>query len=478
MRTSTLLGAFLALVVVGGVSFGAGYFMAKEEFQGAPRSEPVVAQDDSDKRPTLDDSAPLEATGKSGANPDEAGEQPQPKLNAKPEGETKPTIEQPEGADVNAVNDAVEAQPKETTPAKRTEADEIAEALGGLKKKLGDLKDLEKMRPEDIEEMINGPKVDFSATVAGQVLDGVGVPIAGAEIHASFSENYTSEGEGRSVRFVTSIGDGGGEVIATTDGGGYFTATINRKVSEKAGLNAALTATADGYAESKKNTVALKNGDNKEGIKLELRGAGGVTGRVVDASGRGVEGVSVGLNSAGGSFYGGDSIDIDFGGGSKYSAKTDVGGNFNIEGVPEGRYKFKLSGAGYRQVAGPTEVDVKSGLVESAATEFQVAITSSISASFTNADAAPVRGWATVSFKDDSGKTVKQLQGSLTDTGGFAQNDPPIGTFQVEIRVWGYKPYRVQATLTEGQRYDFGTITLEADEKSETPGVYFPGEDE
>ena len=43
----------------------------------------------------------------------------------------------------------------------------------------------------------------------------------------------------------------------------------------------------------------------------------------------------------------------------------------------------------------------------------------------------------------------------------------------------GYKPYTTRATLLEGQRYDFGPITLEQDETPSGGGtVIIPSEDE
>ncbi|MCA8935741.1 MAG: carboxypeptidase regulatory-like domain-containing protein [Planctomycetes bacterium] len=466
MRTSSLLAGLFALLIVGGVAFGAGYFVAKTEFESAPKTEPVVAKDDTLDKPVFDE-GPLQAPDKNAANT-EATTDIQPKVaGTDPDQPATTTNEQPADDLPKPADTSVEAQPKPGVPTTEDlEAAEVGNALEEIKKKLGDLKDIDTIDPESFEEMLNGPKVDFSATVSGQVVDASGVPVAGAEVRATFSEDYTSEDAGNSVRFVTSIGDSNsGSVIATTDGGGYFTAEINRKISEKARLSAGLTANADGYAESKKNSATLKNGETKEGIKLVLRGAGGVTGRVVDSSGRGVEGVTVGLNSAGGNSFG-DNIEFNYGGSSKYSAKTDVGGNFNIEGVPEGRYKFKLSGSGYRQVSGPTEVDVKTGLIERAATDFQVAVTSSVRIAFIDVDGKPIQGWANVKFLDDSGKTVKQLNGPVKADGVFEQNDPPAGTFSVEIKLWGYKTHKVNATLLDGQRFDFGTITLERDENA------------
>lgn len=479
MKSSTLLAGLFALLIVGGACFGAGYFVAKEQFSGAHTTQPVVARGDGLDQPALDDGTPLKAPDKKESPDEDKPDKAENTGDVTPKTESGPGVEnvrtpasdKPEDVNVGS------SKPSQPDADKPDGEKDITDELGNAIKKLKGIDDLKKMKPEEIEEMFKGKQVDFNASVAGQVFDAGGVPVAGATVYASYSEDYTANDNGRTVRFVTASGDSDrGQPIATTDGSGNFTADIKRKISEKASLRVSLVAGADTYADSKENSVTLKNGDKKEGVKLELRGAGGVTGRVVTAGGMGVEGVTIGLNPVSGGGFG-DTMYFDMGGKGKYSATTDVGGNFTIEGIPEGRYKFKLSGSGYRQVSGPTEVDVKTGLVTNASTDFQVAVTSSMGAAFVDAEGKPVRGWATIKFSDDSGKLIKQLQGSISKEGTFEQNDPPAGSFDVEIRVWGYKPYKVRATLLEGQRYDFGSVTLEAEE-GVSEGVYFPGSDD
>jgi protocatechuate 3,4-dioxygenase beta subunit len=479
MRGSTLLAGLLALLIVGGACFGAGYFVAKEQIEGGHSSTPVVAKGDDLDQPALDDSAPLQAPMLNNDAGTEKSDNNEHTPEVAPKADIEPEVKDDTGTESESGPASTEGVSAESNPGKpaeskeETEAKKVGKALDEAMKKLGKIKE---MKPEDVEELFNGKKIDFSASIAGQVFDQGGVPVANAKVYASYSEDYSSDEGGRTLRFVTTSGGGNkGQAIATTDGGGYFNADIKRKVSEKARLRVALTAGADGYADSEKNKVTLKNGDKKEGIKLILRGAGAVTGRVVDANGAGIEGVTVGLNPAGGNSWGGDTMVLNFGGSSKYSAKTDVGGNFTIEGIPEGRYKFKLSGSGYRQVAGPTEIDVKSGQTTNASADFQVAITASVSVKLLDAEGNPLRGWATLKFSDDSGKVIKRMQGSIKKSGVFEQNDPPAGSYNVEIKVWGYKPQTVRANLLEGQRYDFGSLNFEKDEKAGSDGIYFPG---
>jgi protocatechuate 3,4-dioxygenase beta subunit len=475
MKSSTLLAGLLALLIACGISFGAGYYVAKQQAE-APTTRPVPVADASlDQRPGPE-IKPLESPAgeTSGTGQPSTERTPKPAEEAAPEATAEPG-ETPakHTPTVEAKQNTQPGQPKPADPK------ELEDQINELKDKLKDLK-LDEV--EDFENIFNGPKVDFTATISGQVIDGAGVPVAGARVYAGFSENYSSDGEGRRIAFVRSSDDGNsGEAIATTDGAGFFMAAISRKVSEKASLQVSLTANADGYAESKKDTFSLKSGDTKENIKLTLRGAGSVSGRVVDGNGLGVAGVTVSLNPAGGGdFMGGDNIEIDFGGrGGKYNTTTDGAGEFLISGVAEGRYKFRLKGAGYRQVSGPTEIDVKSGESARAPADFQVAITASMAVKFTDANGSPVQGWASVKIIGEGGKVAKRMNGPIGKDGLFEQNDPPAGSYEVEFQVWGYKKQTVRANFTEGQRYDFGVISLEPDaEGGNSGGIYLPGDDE
>ena len=477
MRSSTLLAGLFALLIVAGVSFGAGYYMAKDSGNEPRDSKPIAALDAATEQPD-DEGDPLDSPERDTPEPEDKPDV-LPDVTPKPDSTPGPTPENP--GDVEATTPNESSDPS-TIPSAELPA-EVKDALGdvnNLKDLANRLKDAGLEDPENFENIFNGPKVDFTATIGGQALDALGVPVAGASVHANFSENYSSDEGGRSVRLVMAVGEDKGSVVATTDGGGYWTATINRKVSEKASLNVSLVASADGYADSEKKTVTLKNEDNKEGIKLTLRGAGSVSGRVVNAHGMGVEGVTVSLRTGGNGFFGGDEIEIDFGGsGGKHSAVTDGAGEFLIEGVPEGRYKFKLSGTGYRQISGPTEIDVKSGQSHRAPADFQVAVTGSLVAKFTDLEGNPVRGWATLTIKDGDGKVVKRLSGSINEEGVFEKNDPAVGNYDVEIRVYGYKTQTVQANFLEGQRYDFGTLVLEKDETAGgSGGIWLPEDDE
>ena len=470
MKSSTLLAGVLALLIACGVSFGAGYYLAKSQTAESPTPKTQVS-DTGDINPSLD-GAPLEAPEKKPGTSEQANPEPDtPTVTPKPRVDLEPVVDGDKPvSDRPRTNPGVDpvAPPKD-------DAEKLKNEIESLKEKLKALP----VEPENFEDIFNGPQIDFTATVSGQVVDQAGTAVAGASVHASYSENFSS-GEGNRVSFVMARGEGKGEVIATTDASGSFSATISRKIGEKSSLQVSLTAAADGYAESEKSTFTLKNGDDKQGVKLALRGAGSVAGRVVDGNGRGVSGVKVGLNnSSSGNFYS-DTLELDFGGGgggSKYSAMTDGAGEFLIEGVAEARYKFRLTGTGYRQISGPTEIDVKTGQAIRAPADFQVEVTASVSVKFTTATGGAIVGWVTLAFKDDSGKVVKRLQGQLNSESMFEKNDPPVGTFDVEITVMGYKPHMARAIIVEGQRYDFGVLAVEMAPEGAGTGILLPDGD-
>lgn len=449
MRSSGWMFGLLLMILACGLSFGAGYFIAKQDVPPpAPHIEtadltPAATQPEREK-------VVLPLADQPAANqPAETG-------NLKPTAGTDPSTGQPgDKPDQPPVEAGTKPDSSQPVGDAKTAA-EAAEAIKELEKKL---KELEGRDIFDPEGMLNGPKVDFTATITGSVSDTAGQPVAGAGIYGEFSENY---GGGGSVLRVSIGGDGQdiGELLTTTDSGGAFRIDVNRKVSEKAGLHVDLTGKLQGYADSKTIGVTLKNGDTKEGIKLALRQAGSVAGRVVDQSGAGVAGMQVSLS--GNSQMGDLGLEIEMGGaGSKLSATTDGSGEYRIENVPEGDYRLKLRGAGYREVSGPAQIKVKPGAETRAAADFVVAITCSVRLALQDATGQPLRAWVTLNFKDAEGKSVRKLNGMTDQDGNFSANEPPVGNFNVEVVAWGYKPETVPANIMEGLACDLGRLTLQ-----------------
>lgn len=455
MRSSAMPTLALAVLMLAAGSFGTWLFLGQP--QSAPRA-PIAAENDPVK-PEPGTPAPQPAPDK----PLVRAHDPAP---AAPTRETpavaKPVDTKPGGATEAASTPAAPgaADGRQPTP------EELADLARQLKEKLGEGRVVlpgADGEGKALQDILNGPKVEFVATVSGTVTDAAGIPVAGARIHGSFSEEISSGGEGRQIRMALAIADGGaakGAPLATTAADGSFTAEIRRQVAEGANLGVRLTAAADDFGDSKPQRLVLKNGDTKEGIKLALRGAGSVAGKVVDGTGRGVQGVKVTLSSGEGGFVIMDGGDLPEMGGSGHTGTSDVDGSFTIKTVPEGRYKPRLRATGWRQISGPTEVTVKAGTENRFPADFVVAAAAGLKARLVDAQGAAIHSFASVEFKDGD-KVVKRMNANLGADGALALNDVPPGALTVVIKVYGYGPVTSNATITDGQVTDLGSLTAE-----------------
>lgn len=468
MRSSAPPTLALAVLLLAAGAFGTWYMLATQD---SPARGPSIAAEES--RPDADKPAPLEDTPM-----DRAGETPVVPHTDKPVAPKPATTETSAETAPKAGTAKPGTNPKTepTLDDLKAEAEKLAERLRN-----GELPGRLEGGPPELDDLFGGPQVDFTATISGTVLDTVGAPVAGASVYAEYSEAL-EQGDGNNRRVSIAIarsGDGNrGTPMATTDAAGNFSATINRKISEKVSLSVSLSAAAENYADSKSQRIALKNGDTKDGIKLTLRGAGSVSGRVVDASGRGVEGVKVTIGSGDGSFViMGDDGETDMPGrGASKSATTDAAGNFSVTSLAEGRYKPRLRATGWRQVSGPTEVTVKPGVDTKCPADFVMAAAAGVKIKVTGPDGKAVQGYASVRFKEGA-TNVKTMSSSVGADGVISLNDTPVGVFTVEVRVFGYKPQTVNATIIDGQVCDLGTITVEAGgDEGDDVGVIFPGD--
>lgn len=418
MRPPHLLFGLVLLLLACGLSFGAGYFMAKQE-SNVPRMELADVLRD-----------------------------PEPAPKPEPRPEPEPDKPQPEAP---APQPTRQAEPEPAKTEVEAEAPKPTEDTEDERRAVIELEAMELALEQ-------GEKVDLSAVISGIVTDSHGVGVAGAVVRGTFNESFTA-GTGSTIRLAFASSGNQGEPLATTDGAGYYRIDVSRKVREKASLMVHLMAGATGYADSNSRAVSLTNGQTVDNINLQLRQAGRVTGRVVDQTGRGVEGVRVSL---GGNAPGRLVIESGFGGPSAGtpSATTDSGGEYVIDAVPEGTHALRMSGTGHRQVSGPTSVDVKAGADTRAPADFVVAVVSSLRATFQADSGEAVRGWATLSFKDNAGTNVKRMSGMIGADGTFEANEPPVGSFTVEISVRGYEPASVHASVYEGMQCDLGPVTL------------------
>lgn len=468
MRPSVLPTIALALILVGAGAFGAWFVLSQEDI--AP--PPIAATHDGADRP--DKSAgPVDGAV---ISPAEAAKPDTPVVNA---GEPKLTdVEahtRPDGINANKGSGA--SQPDEA--GRLTNAADKRKAEAAAEKKAEEISLDDILAPEDI--LGNGEKEPFSATISGTVADNHGQPVPGASVYCDFSEirEMTSKGGAR-VAFATATSRDDspkGTPVATTDGSGNFTAQIKREVGKNTRVNVSLTAKAAGLAVSKPQSFGLKNGETRDNVKLGLRGAGTVSGRVVDQSGRGVDGATVSITEGGTATYsGGAGIDlpVSMGGGGKESAVTDSAGNFRIEGVAEGRYRPTVRATGWRQVSGPVEVTVVSGEDTTLAPNFEMAAATAAKIKLLNEAGQPVAGYCTVFFKDGA-TTAKTMGGICGADGVLSLNDVPAGTFSVEVRIFGRKPLTLNGTFTDGQTTDLGSHTLDKADPKESSGGFGSG---
>lgn len=450
MRQSNFAAAAFAVLIAAVLAFVAGYYVGGHNAPAPPAPQPVALSDPLEQPADRQGSGPLEA--------DVAQPTPTPEPTPKLDPAAKP---QPE---VHAETPPAPAPGPTVAP--DSDTDEETRDLSDLLKKVAE---------SDPELIITGPKVPCTVTVGGVVMDSNGAPVAGATVYATKGEVHESSSGGRIISLAFTGGDNSGPSIATTDSAGRFTATVSMDVSEGSSMRLTLTADATGYARSKPSSVTLKHGDTREGIELRVRGAGSVAGRVVDGSGVGVAGVSVSLRESEqaegtGSFRIFGVLD----GPGPHSAVTDASGEFIIEGVPEGQYSYELSGAGFKQLSGPTAQTVQADTRNAAPAEFVVQRVTSLAALLENDRGALTGGLARVELIDASGKLERIMPGRVRHDGLLELNEPPTGSFQIKISVSGYAPYTGQVHIFDGQRADMGTIRLERAEGQTPSRVVLP----
>jgi hypothetical protein len=315
--------------------------------------------------------------------------------------------------------------------------------------------------------------VPFEAILAGVVVTSQGLPVAGAEIHAGIAEQTTIAATGGRVQFaMESSGGGRAEVIAITDGAGEFHAVIRRDTREGAMLRVTLRARAGGYADSVSTTTTLRNGGRRDGLKLELRGAGSVSGRVVDGHGLGVGGVEVAV--------GGRTMDLGSfvytsGGEDRKSAITGPGGDFVIENVPEGRHQLTTTGAGVRLVSGPREIEVRAGMDTRAPADYVVECVAGLRLRLLNPDGNPAVSnfFALLRSLDDGQRHSRMI---ATDAAGRGfWNEIPPGRYELTLRAGGHDAPARTVEIREGEVTDAGDIHLTSAASGSSGGITIPG---
>lgn len=205
----------------------------------------------------------------------------------------------------------------------------------------------------------------FSVTISGRVIDDAGRGVDGAQVSARFSYTYAKptapEESSRRRSSRTSATNVG--VVATTDAGGHYTATITAKLLAKVDLvTVAMSATADLFAPGSAVLVKdVKEAEQRTGVDLSMFGAGMVTGRVVDRQGNPLKGVVVrGIESRN---TGGEknSEPVRRSAIATLVAPTDADGKFKITGLIAGDWVFFATSKTHQEPDQPEKLTVLAG---------------------------------------------------------------------------------------------------------------------
>ncbi|MDH5643725.1 MAG: carboxypeptidase-like regulatory domain-containing protein [Gemmatimonadota bacterium] len=302
-----------------------------------------------------------------------------------------------------------------------------------------------------------GEEIEFVASVHGRVVDRGGVGIAGADVYATVSENLASN---LMVGRVVFAAFDSGPKVATSDGAGYFTYEVRRKANSNSTMSVKLSANAHGYAASEATSVELKNGEAMHGVTLQLPGAGSVTGRVVDEDGYPVVGavVNVVSNAAFDVRFVSAIVNLDQR--TNGLVKTDTGGFFTLENVPEGKQKLDVSAPGYQFIGGVAEVDIEHGRETKLENALVLRRFISLKLTLTDGAGKPLSGLVRFSYPARVGADTTEVHGVLDEKGSGTFTGFRADNYEVTISCEGFKPAKVTAYFRNGQHTDIGTVVL------------------
>jgi protocatechuate 3,4-dioxygenase beta subunit len=176
--------------------------------------------------------------------------------------------------------------------------------------------------------VVQAPTVALSrgASVEGVVVDAGGRPVARAKVEMEVSEGAASSG----VEIL--LGQDADRTTATDAQGRFAFAGVPKGT-------ATLTVRASRMAPSKK-TVPIGPEGSASDVRVRMRPAREVRGRVVGPDGRGVQGARVRVDSLVGAE--GDDAFVD-----AETERTAADGTFSLRGLPPGRVKVQASASGH-----------------------------------------------------------------------------------------------------------------------------------
>ncbi|MCC6150935.1 MAG: carboxypeptidase regulatory-like domain-containing protein [Planctomycetes bacterium] len=286
-----------------------------------------------------------------------------------------------------------------------------------------------------------------SALISGRVLDAGFAPVEGADV---FCEVVVMQ------RSMSMPDDESSSLakVASSAGDGSFVFTLERETSESAAFTLYVSARCVGFAPSRPVVVNATAGGGFD-VALTLRAGGSVSGRVVDAQQNAVAGVRVALGKQV------PQAERPAHAGEYFEVLTDSTGAFSFENVPQGVHRIGVVSLVHNTRKGPTEAVI--GDAHTILDDLVVEVVTALRLRLVEANGAKLHGPLTVTFREN-GKDKQRLTGFVTGDGLVELVYPPVGTFEVIIKVEGcFESAPQRLTFSLNQLTDGGTFTVTRD---------------
>lgn len=291
------------------------------------------------------------------------------------------------------------------------------------------------------------PRRTIAVTISGEVVDGASSPVEAAsvwvEVVARRKHKAVADEYGRPLRR-----------IATTDSAGQFAAAIEQDIYESATLTLYISAMKTGYGPSTPVAVAASAGGHYN-VSLTLREAGAVKGRVVDVQGQAIAGVRVVLGKAP-SLEEAPARRFEY-----FEAVTDAEGRYAFADVPRGIYALGVVSAIHNARNNAKEVRVAEGVARP--DDIVLELVTSLRIRFVDEGGAGVHGPLTLLFNAD-GKLKQRMTAFVTGDGVVEIPYPPVGQYEVVVRLEGYLEIAPRTVRVEFARTtDVGEVIVRKD---------------
>ena len=286
-----------------------------------------------------------------------------------------------------------------------------------------------------------------SALISGRVIDAGFSPVEGADVYCEVivQRRYKGVADDESSSLAK---------VSTSSGDGTFSFTVEREIFESASMTIYVSARCRGYAPAMPAQVDASAGGSFS-CTLSLRAGGSVRGRVVDAQGVAVAGVKVALGKQA------TAAERSARAGDYFEAVTETDGTYALDDVPQGVHRIGVLSLIHNYRRGPTEAVISDTPLT--LEDIVVEVVISIRLRVVEAGGAKLHGPCTLSFREN-GNDKQRLAGFVTGDGLIELAHPPLGTFDVFIKVEGcFESASQRLTFSLGQITDAGTFTVSRD---------------